>query len=134
MLSLVYIVPTARHCVTPIYEHGDFGWHNLIWGHIHNESDKLYVIDFGNVKFLPPHLTVFGCNPFEVPNAQELDKGINLLLLYDFEMGVMWKEMQKITEDYAHCLTWMDESIKSAKKDTSRNHITDFAEKCRKLI
>ena len=118
----------------PSFEHGDLGWHNMIWGHIDNGPDALHVIDFGNARFLPPHLTVWGYPPHEVPNAQKMDKGIHLLLLYDFEMGVMWKEMQKMTKDYAHCLNWMAGSIEAAKKDTSRGHITAFIEKCRRVM
>jgi len=115
----------------PTFEHGDLGWHNMIWGSIGNGLDALHVIDFGNARFVPPHLSVWGYPPHEVPNAQILDKNINLLLLYDFEMNVMWKEMQKLTKDYAHCLDWMTARIEETKKDTSRDHITSFVEKCR---
>jgi len=118
----------------PTFEHGDLGWHNMIFGRINQGKDTLHVIDFGNARYLPPHLTVWGYPPFAVPDAHNLDKGINLLLLYDFEMGVMQKEMQKITEDYAHCGDWMTASIETAKKDTSRDHITAFVEKCRLVI
>jgi len=115
----------------PTFEHGDLGWHNMIWGHINDGSDALYAIDFGNARYVPPHLTVWGNSPHEVPNAQSLDRDINLLLLYDFEMSVMWKEMQKLTKDYAHCLNWMTTGIEKAKDDISRDHITAFVEKCR---
>ena len=67
----------------------------MIWGRIGNGLDALHVIDFGNARFLPPHLTVWGYPPHKVPNAQILDKGVYMLLLYDFEMSVMWKEMLK---------------------------------------
>ena len=115
---------------TPTFEHGDLGWHNMIWGQTGNGSDALYVIDFGNARYLPPHLTMWGYPPHKVPNAQILDKDVNLLLLYDFEMNVMWKEMQKLTNDYAHCMNWMSASIEEAKKDKSRGHITAFVERC----
>ena len=121
----------------PTFETGDLGLHNMIWGHINDEPDALYVIDFGNSRFVPPHLTewgMWGQAPHEVPNAHELDKGLNLLLLYDFEMDVMWKEMAKMTEDYAHCLDGMTAYIEKSKKDSSRNHIVDFVEKCRLII
>jgi len=116
---------------TPTFEHGDLGWHNMIWGSIGNGSDALHVIDFGNARFIPPHLTMWGYPPHKVPNAEILDKGMNLLLLYEFEMGVMWKEMQKLTKDYAHCMDWMTALIEEAKKDMSRDHIISFVEKCR---
>jgi len=117
----------------PTFEHGDFGRHNIILGHINNEPDALHVIDFGNARYLPPHLGV-GTNPFDVPDAQNLDSGINLLLLCNFEMGVMWKETAKMTEDYAHCTNGLTSYIESSKKDTSRTHITDFVDKCRKIL
>ena len=116
---------------SPTFNHGDLGWHNMIWGHLKNGADALHVIDFGNASFLPPHLIAWDRAPHKIPNAQILDKGLNLLLLYDFEMGVMWKEMQKLTNDYAHCMSWMANSIEKAKNDTSRDHITAFVEKCR---
>jgi aminoglycoside phosphotransferase (APT) family kinase protein len=121
----------------PTFETGDFGLHNMIWGHINGEPDALHVIDFGNSRFILPHLTewgLWGYNPNDVPNARELDKGLNLLLLYDFEMGVMWKEMAKMTEDYTHCLDGMTGYIEQSKKDSSRSHIIDFVEKCRIVI
>ena len=116
---------------TPTFEHGDLGWHNMIWGSIGGRPDVLHVIDFGNARFIPPHLTVWGYPPHKVPNAQTLDENINLLLLYEFEMGVMWKEMQKLTKNYAHCMDWMTARIEETKKDTSRDHIVSFVEKCR---
>ena len=118
----------------PTFEHGDLGWHNMIWGHINDGTDKLHVIDFGNARYVPPHLATWDKPPHKIPDAKKLDEGLNLLLLYDFEMGVMWKEMQKMTNDYAHCLDWMVDSIEKAKKDTSRNHITEFVEICRKIL
>ena len=118
----------------PTFEHGDLGWHNMIWGHINNEPDALHVIDFGNARYVPPHLTVWGKPPHEVPDAANLDRSINLLLLYDFEMGVMRKEMQKLTEDYAHCTDGMTNGINKIKKDTSREHIVNFVEKFRAII
>jgi len=118
---------------TPTMNHGDLGSHNMIWGRTANSSlDALHVIDFGNARYLPPHLGMG--NPAEFPDAKNVDKGVNLLLLGDFEMGVMWKETAKLTEDYAHCTNWLTNYIESAKKDTSRTHITDFVEKCREFL
>ncbi|MDR2569001.1 MAG: aminoglycoside phosphotransferase family protein [Oscillospiraceae bacterium] len=118
----------------PSFEHGDLGWHNMVYGNTGGGLNKLYTIDFGNARYVPPHLTLWGEPPNKVPNAQILDKDINLLLLYDFEMSVMWKEMQKLTNDYAHCMSWMTNSIEQAKKDTSRDQITAFVEKCRNIV
>lgn len=118
---------------TPTFNHGDLGHHNMIWGHTNNEPDALHVIDFGNARYFPPHLGV-GTNPTNIPDAQNLDKGVNLLLVDNFEMGVMWKETAKLTEDYAHCTNWMTNFIETSKKDTSRTHITDFVDKCRKIL
>jgi len=118
----------------PTFNHGDLGWHNMIWGHTKNGIDALHVIDFGNAAYLPPHLIAWDKAPHQVHNAQILDNNLNLLLLYDFEMRLMWKEMQKITKDYAHCTNRMANSIETAKKDTTRDHITAFVEKCRQIL
>jgi len=123
----------APQTYIPTFNHGDLGWHNMIWGHKKNGTDALHVIDFGNARFLPPHLIAWDKPPHQVPNAQAMDAGVNLLLLEEFEMGVMWKEMQKRTKDYAHCTNWMAASIENAKNDTSRDHITAFVEKCRTM-
>ncbi len=54
------------------------------------------------------------------------------MLIYDFE-NMMWKEMQKLTQDYAHCMDWMTAGIEASKKDTSRDHVKSFVERCRVL-
>jgi len=46
----------------------------------------------------------------------------------------MWKEAEKLTNDYAHCLNWLTANIENSKKDTSRSHITNFVEKCREVF
>ena len=116
----------------PTFDHHDLGWHNMIWGRVNNGPDALHVIDFGNARYVPPHLAAWDKPPHKVPGAQSLDKDVGLLLLYDFEMGVLWKEMAKMTRDYAHCTDGLTSYIEDCKKDTSRNHITDFVDKCRR--
>ena len=115
------------------------GWHNLIWGRANGGQSALYAIDFGNARYIPPFYTdyiiknidVLGRSPTDIPMMRVMDKGIDLLLLYDFE-GMLWNESMKLTEDYAHCLDWMSAGIEAAKRSSSREHVTAFAEKCRK--
>jgi len=68
----------------PIFEHGDLGWHNMIWGCIGDTPDSLHAIDFGNARFLPSHLTVWGYSPFGIPGAQYLIK----ILIYCYYMSL----------------------------------------------
>lgn len=124
----------------PTFEHGDLGWHNMIWGHTNNQPDALHVIDFGNARYLLPHyiehlarnVDMLGRPPFAIPELYDLDKGFNSMLVYEFE-SMMWKEMQKLTQDYAHCTDWMAAGIEASKKDTSRDHVISFVERCRVL-
>ena len=103
--------------------------------------DALYVIDFGNASYGLPHLDeymvhkggAFGLPPCDVIEQRKLDKNLYDNLLHDFE-SVMWKEMEKMTEDYAHIRDWMVAGIENSKKDTSRDHITAFVEKCRAIL
>jgi hypothetical protein len=126
----------------PTFEHGDLGPHNMIWGHLKNKPDELYVIDFGNASYTLPHLDeymvrrdgAFGLPPCDVVEQYNLDKELyNNNLLHDFER-MLWKEMEKMTEDYAHIRNWMVTGIEESKKDKSRDHITAFVEKCRVAI
>ena len=122
----------------PTFSTEDMGWHNMIWGHTGNHPDALHVIDFGNARYILPymndylmnHLDLMGHPPIHIPELQRLDEGFNLLMLHHFE-GMLWKEAEKLIEDYAHVRDWMAESITKNKKDKSRDHITAFVERCR---
>lgn len=125
----------------PSLVHGDFGEHNAIWGNTNGGQDKLHIIDFGNANYGLPCLDEymvrkhggFKCPPYDIADHMNLDKELYENLLNDFER-MWWKETEKRTEDYAHCLNWMASSIEASKKDTSRNHINDFVGKCRKIL
>ena len=122
----------------PNFSTEDLGWHNMIWGHSNGGADKLHVIDFGNSRYILPYINEYyavniemlGRPPFAIPELRKLDKGYNLLLLYEFE-GMLWKESEKLIEDYAHVRDWMAEGIERSKNDTSRGHIEAFVEKSR---
>ena len=126
---------------TPMFSTEDMGWHNMIWGHAGDNPDALHVIDFGNSRYILPYVNdyvrknidVMGRPPHMVPELLRLDKGYGLFTLYDFE-GMLWKETEKLTEDYAHIRDWMVAGVEAAKTDPSREHITSFVEKCRALI
>jgi hypothetical protein len=125
----------------PTFSTEDMGWHNMIWGHTGNNPDVLYIIDFGNARFVLPYMNDYtavnidemGRPPRHIPAFQDLDKGYNLLILYDFE-GMLWKEAEKLIGDYAHIRDWMAAGIDKSKKDASREHITAFVEKCRAIL
>ena len=125
----------------PTFSTEDMGWHNMIWGHAGEHSDALHVIDFGNARYtlsyinnyLIKNIDVMRQPPFGIPELQNLDKGYNLLILYEFER-MLWKEAERLTEDYAHVRDWMAIGIENTKKDQSRNHIIAFVDKCRKLL
>jgi len=126
---------------TPTFEHGDLGPHNMIWGHVTGGENALYVYDFGNSSYGLPHLDeymvrrggLFGFPPCDVVEERNLDKHLYDNLLHDFE-GMLWKEAEKLTEDYAHMRPWMIANIEASKKDTSRGHVTAFAEKCKAIL
>jgi len=59
--------------------------------------------------------------------------------LYDFDENLIihfermfWRVSEQLTNDYAYGR--MADGIEAAKKDTSRAHITDFVDRCRKLL
>lgn len=124
----------------PTFSTEDMGWHNMIWGNAGNAPDALYMIDFGNARYIPSyvndymieHLDEMGCPPHTIPELRERDRGQNLFLLYEFE-GMLWTEMMKRTEDYAHIRDWMVPAIEAAKKDASRRHVAEFVQKCRSI-
>ena len=99
----------------PTFDHGDMGYHNMIWG-----KNKVYVYDFGNA--------YFGL-PYSEENISEFENN----LIGDFER-MFWRESERLTEDYAYMRDWMIPGVEAAKKDASRNHIIDFLDKCRDLL
>jgi len=119
----------------PAFDHGDLGYHNLIWGNINGGEDKLYVIDFGNAWFGLPYATeIYGIKKEGVDMIEMMGLDRNLYennLIGDFG-PVLWTVSQKLTEDYKS--SRMEEWIDEVKKDTSRKHITDFVDKCRNMI
>ena len=124
----------------PTFSTEDMGWHNMIWGHTSNNPDALHVIDFGNARYILPYMNkhvinnidAIGCPPFHISEFHNLDKGFNLLMLYDFE-EMLWKEAEKLIKDYAHIRNWMVAGIERSKKDVSHDHITAFVRKCQAL-
>jgi hypothetical protein len=145
--ELAVVKATAEKSLTysenpiPTFSTEDMGWHNMIWGHTGNNTDMLHVFDFGNARYVLPYMNdyvinnidVIGRSPFQIPEFKNLDKGFNLLKLYDFE-EMLWKEAEKLIEDYAHIRNWMAAGIEKSKKDTSCEHIVAFVEKCRAII
>ncbi|MCL2775503.1 MAG: phosphotransferase [Oscillospiraceae bacterium] len=121
----------------PTFVHGDLAYHNLIWGNINGGENKLYVIDFGNAYFGLPYMTeIYGIRREGVDIIDVLGLERNLYennLISDFER-MFWRETERLTEDYTYCREWMISSVEAAKKDKSRTHITDFVEKCRKIL
>jgi len=125
----------------PVFSSEDMGWHNMIWGRAGDNPDALYAFDFGNARYILPYMNDYliknidamGRPPFQIPEFQSLDTGYNLLILYDFE-GMLWKEAERLAEDYAHIRGWMAAGIERSKRDASRGHITAFVEKCKAVV
>jgi len=119
----------------PTFNHGDLGYHNMIWGNTNGGENKVYVFDFGNAFFGLPHATeIYGIRTegVDVIEVMELDRNLyEENLIGDFER-MFWTVTQKLTQDYAYCrfADWTE----SVKKDTSRTYITDFVDKCRKIL
>lgn len=131
-------VPVMGVSCKPTFVHGDMGDHNAIWGGIGGGPEKLYIIDFGNAVFSAPHEDEFhvgrsggfGLPITDITKTMGTDRRLYQNLLEDFQR-LWWTECQRQTEDYAHCLDWMDGAIRAAKADTSRSHVTAFVEKCK---
>jgi len=119
----------------PAFDHGDLGYHNLIWGSINNKENKLYVIDFGNAAFGLPYCTeIYGIRKEGVDMIDVMGLDRNLYennLIGDFG-SILWTASQKLTEDYKS--SRMEEWIEDVKKDTSRKYIADFVDKCRNKL
>ena len=120
---------------TPTFVHGDFGYHNLMWGNINGGEVKIHVIDFGNAYYGLPYITeVYGIRneSVDIINSMGLDRNLyENNLIGDFER-MFWTVTERLTEDYSY--SFHAANIKKAKKDTSRTHITDFVDKCRKIL
>jgi len=122
----------------PTFVHGDFAYHNTIWGNTGGGENKLYVYDFGNAYFGLPYLEeiinkIHGKDA-DIIGEMGLDRHLyENNLIGDFER-MFWTVTEKLTEDYAYMRDWMISGIEAAKKDTSRKHITDFVDKCRNIF
>ncbi len=126
----------SRENTAPSFVHGDFGRHNTIWGHLRGKHDTLHVIDFGNAYFGLPRFDEYMTRKLGGLDVTGYESdAVGLLyknsFISDFER-VWWRETQRLTEDYMHCLDFMTAGIEAAKKDTSRAHITAFVDQCRK--
>ena len=122
----------------PTFVHGDLGYHNAIWGNINGGENKLYIFDFGNAYFGLPYFEEHICkihgDDADIIKIMDLDKNLyENNLIGSFER-MFWKVSEQLTEDYFYCRDWMTSSIEAAKKDTSRSHITAFAEECRRIL
>jgi hypothetical protein len=120
---------------TPTFDHGDLGYHNLIWGSTNGTEDKVYVIDFGNAHYWLPYATqIYGIREegADIIASMGLDRILyENSLIGDFER-MFWTVTQKLTKDYALCrFSGWTETVKA---DTSRGYITDFVDKCRKVL
>ena len=128
----------------PAFVHGDLGYHNLIWGNINGGENKVYVIDFGNAYFGLPYITeIHGIREegADIIDIMGLDRDLyENNLISSFE-GMFWTVTQQLTEDYEYGR--MADWIKSIKNENpnnpnnlnnSRTHITDFVDKCRKIL
>jgi len=122
----------------PTFVHGDIGYHNTIWGNIKGGENKLYIYDFGNAYYGLPYfeewiLKIHGDN-VDIIEVMGLDRNLyENNFIGDFE-HMFWRVTEQFTEDYAYCRNWMIPDIEAAKKDTSRTHITDFVDKCCKIL
>jgi len=122
----------------PTFVHGDFGYHNTIWGNIGGGENRVYVYDFGNAYYGLPYLEemINKIHGKDVDMVADMDLDRHLYensLIYDFEK-MFWAVTERLTEDYTYGRDWMIAHIEAAKKDTSRTHITDFVDSCRKVL
>ena len=119
----------------PSFNHGDLGYHNLMWGNTNGEEDKVYVIDFGNAHYWLPYATeIYGIRKegIDIIDIMGLDRHLyEKNLISDFER-MFWTVTQKLTKDYKLCR--FSDWTESVKKDTSRTYITDFLNKCREIL
>lgn len=121
---------------TPTFIHGDLGFHNAIWGNINGGENKLYVFDFSNAYYGLPYLEewinkIQGEN-FDIFEIMDLDRNLyENNLIGDFER-MFWTVTQQLTEDYKYGR--MAEWTESVKKENSTTHITEFVDKCRKIL
>ena len=115
----------------PTFNHGDMGYHNMIWG-----KNKIYVYDFGNANYwLPYAREVHGREKgVDIIDVMGLDRNLYENCLIGAFEKMFWRESERLTEDYAYIRDWMKPGIEAAKKDTSRTHITDFANSCRRIL
>ena len=122
----------------PTFVHGDLGYHNAIWGSTNGGGDHLYIFDFGNAFYGLPYFEEHICKVHgadaDIVETIGLDRN-----LYDFDENLIihfermfWRVSEQLTNDYAYGR--MADGIEAAKKDTSRAHITDFVDRCRKLL
>jgi aminoglycoside phosphotransferase (APT) family kinase protein len=123
---------------TPSFVHGDFGRHNSLWGSLGGKSDRLYVIDFGNAYYGLPRFDEYMMKKHAGLQFTEYEPALakplyHNNLITDFER-LWWRETERLTEDYAHCLDWMTAGIEAAKRDVSRAHITAFVDACRNVL
>jgi aminoglycoside phosphotransferase (APT) family kinase protein len=125
---------------TPTFVHGDIGYHNSIWGNTRScGAIKLHVIDFGNAFYGLPYSEEIICQmhgkDVDLISDMDLDKSLyrfedNLIFAFD---KMFWTVTEQLTEDYAY--GWHVDNINNTKKEEkSRNHITEFVDKCRAVL
>ena len=139
--TAVSYIPVNSENYRPAFQHGDFASQNFIWGHVCGEPKALYVIDFGNALWGIPHYdeykmrqdSGFGGFTNDVTTLRNIDERLYDNLLAEFQK-MLWKESEKLAEDYAGCYPWFITSIEVAKQDTSRDHVLKFVAKCREAV
>ena len=134
-------IPANSKNYSPVFQHGDFASQNFIWGNVRGEPKALYVIDFGNSLWGLPYYDEYmmrldnGFGEFtnDVTTLRNMDENLYVNLLSEFQK-MLWKESEKLTEDYAGCYPWFITSIETAKQNTSRDHVLKFVAKCREAV
>ncbi len=130
-----------KDSISPSFVHGDLGSHNALLRKV-NGQDVVYIIDFGNAYYGLPRFDEymirkhgdFGFAGYDITDDMGDTKDLyNQNLCVDFER-MFWRETERLTQDYAYCRDWMIPSIEAAKADTSREHIIEFINKCRKIL
>ena len=121
---------------TPTFNHGDIGYHNAIWGNVNGGENKLYIFDFGNAYYGLPYYEEHICKTHvenvDIVKIMGLDRNLYDNFLIGYFEKMFWTVTQRLTEDYIYGR--MVEWTESVKKETSRNHITEFVDKCREII
>ena len=121
---------------TPTFNHGDIGYHNAIWGNVNGGENKLYIFDFGNAYYGLPYYEEYICKTHgenvDIVKIMGLDRNLYDNFLIGYFEKMFWTVTQQLTEDYVYGR--MADWTESVKKEATRNHITEFVDRCREII